>query len=153
MPPGFRRERSAAVELLREQQVRGPCLQRVGDVYDGDVEALVGGIDVSQGVLVQQRQARVVECALVVVRQVLAAHAHHKLVEVNHHHALDGLVPQRLPRGRSLAAARDEYRARVRMRYHRRLHQRLVVHELVKLGGLRLVVQHEAPCRSTRRRG
>ena len=30
------------------------------------------------------------------------------------------------------------------MRHHRRLHQRLVIHELVKLGGLRLVVQHEA---------
>ena len=103
----------------------------------------------SQRVLVQQRQARVVECALVVVRQVLAAHVHHKLVEVHHHHALDGTcaaAPH--ARSRPRRRARDEYGARVGVRYHRRLHQRLVVHELVKLGGLCLVVQHEAPAKA-----
>ena len=54
-------------------------------------------------------------------------------------------MTQSLPRGRALAAARYEHGAGIWMRYHRRLHQRLVIDELVKLCRLRLVVQHQAP--------
>ena len=60
-----------------------------GEPFPENVEALGGVLDVLQRVLVEQRQARVVECPLVVVRQVLAAHADHKLVEVHHDDALD----------------------------------------------------------------
>ncbi len=115
----------------------------IESALDTAVERFGGVPQVRQRVLVQQGQAWVVEGPTVVLGQVLAAEVHDLAVQVDHDHVGRRAVPEHLAGGRALAAAGDEHAARAGVREHDRLHEALVVHPLVGLGGLGLAVEHE----------
>ena len=150
MPPGLRRLRSSSVELYGEEHQGRALFQRIGHVDDGDVEAAGGLLQVGVGVGMDEFEAGVVEGPPVEVGQVLPAQLDHLAVEVHHHRAPDRVVRQRLSGRRALAAAGDEHVARVGVRQHGRMRQRLVVDELVHRRGLCLVVQNEAAAETSR---
>ena len=89
--------------------------------------------EVDRGVVDLQVQPRVVEGALVVPFEVFAAQVDHLGVQVDHHDPLYRVVAQRLTGRRAFTAAGDADRHRVRMRQHHRVHQALMVDELVRL--------------------
>ncbi len=72
---------------------------------------------------VLQLGARVLERALMPLRQELATASHHLFVDVHHERALDGSMAQHLAKRGPLSAADNEDAPRLRMGQHRRVNQ------------------------------
>ena len=107
------------VKLAREQPIGGARFKRVGNVYDGDVESLVGIFQIGVCVRVDELDSGVFKRAAMMVGQMLAAERDDSAVNVRHERPLDGIVPQRLAYGGAFAAARHEHGARRGMGCHR----------------------------------
>ena len=97
------------VELPGVQHIGRATFERVRHVDDRHVEGAVRLFQELEGVDVLQLEAGIVEGALVVVRELLAAQLHHLAVYVHHDRALDAAMRQDLPRRRAFAAARHEH--------------------------------------------
>ncbi len=147
-PAGVQLALQHLVEALGVEHVRRTALHRVGEVQQDDVETLGGALQVRRGVVDLQVQPGVVKGALVVPLQVFAAQVDDLGVEVDHHGPLHGVVPKRFPGRGAFPAACDADRLRVRVRQHHRVHQALVVDELVRLRRLRLAVEDKAAAKA-----
>src|SRR6266849_1365998 len=121
------------VELLGEEQAGRPFLEGLHQIHHDQVEALVGLLEIGPGVLVQQPGPGVVEGALVHLGQVLLALLDHLTVDVHHEAVGDRLVAQDLPDRGPLAPADDHGPLGPRVGQEARVHQGLVVDELVGL--------------------
>ena len=147
------RVQAASQQLIEPQRielVRRAALHRVRQVQDQHVEAVRAALHEPAGIVVVQLQPRVIKRPLVVRRQVLAAQLDHLPVQVHHGHALHRIVAKHLAGRGALAAAGDAHSLGPRMVDHRRVDQSLVVHELVRLGRLRLAIQDQATTKAAR---
>src|SRR6185295_12088597 len=132
------------VELLGEEQAGRALLERLDQVYRDEVEALRGTLEIAAGVLVPGLRARVLEGALVHLRQVLLAEVHHLAIDVHHDGAVDGRISEDLAEGRSLAAADDQPGLRRPLGgEHARVDEGLVIDEVLGLAGLDAAVEDQ----------
>mmetsp|Transcript_49458 Transcript_49458/g.163849 ORF Transcript_49458/g.163849 Transcript_49458/m.163849 type:complete len:345 (+) Transcript_49458:29-1063(+) len=130
------------VELGGVELVARAALERVVQVHDDDVEPVLLLLQHRLCVVDDELQPRVGKgCGI--LGEVVLAKGHHVRVNVDHHAALDRLVPQHLARGRALAAAADVDAPRVRVGKQRGVDQRLVVDKLVALRRLDEAVDHQ----------
>mmetsp|Transcript_34880 Transcript_34880/g.86758 ORF Transcript_34880/g.86758 Transcript_34880/m.86758 type:complete len:290 (-) Transcript_34880:88-957(-) len=146
---GLRHEDSTWVELRLDhlvelggvQLVARPSFQRVIQIHDDHVvrPAL---LEHRLRVVDHQLQPRIGK-RLGVLGQRVFAEAHHVAVDVDHHALLDGGVPQDFSRGRPLASSADVHRFGARVRQHRRVDERLMVHMLVDLARLDEPIDHQ----------
>jgi hypothetical protein len=91
-------------------------------------------VEVGQGVADHHVSTRIVKCTLVHLGKMLAAQVHEFAVDIDHDGPLDSRQAQHLTKRRALAAASDQHPLRIRMADEGRVHQRLVIHELVGYG-------------------
>jgi hypothetical protein len=98
----------------------------------------------SKRVLVPDLGPRVVEGALVHLRQVTLAQLHHLAVDVDHHRAPHAGVPQHLPEGGPLTASDHEPGLRPVLRGQQTgVHETFVVDEVLRLRRLDAAVEHQ----------
>ena len=114
-----------------ERRARADEIRRVDDDH---VELLLRARDELHAVAEDQPRALVVEGALVPGGQMLAAGIHGLVVDVDHHRSLDRAVSEHLAQGCALAPPHHQHGARLGVEHQRRMHQRLVIDELVQLG-------------------
>src|SRR5689334_10626352 len=125
------------VELLRKEEARWPFFQGLDEVDRDEVEPLGRALQVRPGILVADVGTGVLEHALVHLRQVLLAELDHFAVDVDHDAAADARIPQDLAQGRAFTTTDDQTGLRRAIaREHARVHERLVVDEVLRLARL-----------------
>ena len=90
-----------------------------------------------------EREARVVEGVAANRRQVCAARRDHLGVDLDHRHLFDGAVLENLLDGAAVAAADHQHPPRGAVSQEGHVYEHLVVDELVALGGLHDIVEHQ----------
>mmetsp|Transcript_122204 Transcript_122204/g.390861 ORF Transcript_122204/g.390861 Transcript_122204/m.390861 type:complete len:377 (-) Transcript_122204:22-1152(-) len=131
------------IELLRIKLVARTALKWIVEVHDDHIERLGRLLQHNLGVLNHELEARVRK-SLRVLGQMLLAESHDIAIDVDHDALLDRLVPQHLPCGGALASTPDVDALRIGVHEHGRMHQGLVVYELVDLAGLQEAVDDQA---------
>ena len=109
-----------------------PILERIVKVHNDDIEPGGRLLENCLGIVDYELEPRVRK-RFGVLGQVLAAEFYDILVNVDHHAALNSVVPQDLARCAALAAAANVHRLGARVRKQRRVDKRLVIDVFVDL--------------------
>ena len=123
---------AVAVEVHAEQ-ARSRA-DRVGGVDQDDVVAARLGIRHPGDTVLEVKPRARVEARRMQGGKVDGSGVGDRLVELDHVHLLDAVVLEHLAQRAAVTAADDQHALRVLVREQRRVHQHLVVHELVPLG-------------------
>jgi len=118
-----------------------PLLERLGRVDHNDVEALVGSLQPTPGVLESKLDPRVVEAGAMELGEMPATGLDHLGVDVHHQGPPDRGVPENLAERGAFTPADHHHALRGRVGQHRGVDQPLVVNELVPDRGLDPAVQ------------
>ena len=131
--PGRQRLAQLLEELAGVERGRRP--HRVIQIQRGEVELLLRVADELHPVLDQHAQLRIAEHAVVHRLEVLFRHVDDVGVDLDHRHLLDRGMLERLLGGAAVAAADDQHAPGRGVSGESRMHQVLVIDELLLLGG------------------
>ena len=113
-------------------------------------KTVAAGFQESAGILVAKCDTGIIEAALVMIGQVGPAEFDDLSVKVDHGGSFHGTVGQHLAQGTSLPASANKHGPGLGMTQHCRMHQGLVVNELVRFGRLCFTVQYQSPAEDIR---